>query len=43
MAIADAVREAGAAEPTLISQEVPLPKSMSQEIGRRGHLRAIPN
>ena len=43
MAIADAVREAGAAEPTLISQEVPIPKSMSQEIGRRGHLRAIPN
>jgi hypothetical protein len=43
MAIADAVREAGAAEPTLISQEVPLPKSMSQDLGRRGHLRAIPN
>lgn len=43
MAIADAVREAGAAEPTLISQEVPAPKSMSQDLGRRGHLRAIPN
>jgi hypothetical protein len=43
MAIADAVREAGAAEPTLISQEVPTPKSMSQDLGRRGHLRAIPN
>lgn len=43
MAIADAVREAGAAEPTLISQEVPSPKIMNHEIGRRGHLRAIPN
>ena len=43
MAIADAVREAGAAEPTLISQEVPAPKSINPELGRRGHLRAIPN
>lgn len=43
MAIADAVREAGAAEPTLISQEVPTPRPNNQEIGRRGHLRAIPN
>jgi hypothetical protein len=43
MAIADAVREAGAAEPTLISQEVPAPKVNNQELGRRGHLRAIPN
>jgi hypothetical protein len=43
MAIADAVREAGAAEPTLISQEVPLPKNVGPELGRRGHLRAIPN
>lgn len=43
MAIADAVREAGAAEPTLISQEVPAPKNLSHELGRRGHLRAIPN
>ena len=43
MAIADAVREAGAAEPTLITQEVPAPKSPIQELGRRGHLRAIPN
>ena len=43
MAIADAVREAGAAEPTLISQEVPAPRPNNQEIGRRGHLRAIPN
>ena len=43
MAIADAVREAGAAEPTLISQEVPAPKNLSPELGRRGHLRAIPN
>jgi len=43
MAIADAVREAGAAEPTLISQEIPLPKNSAPELGRRGHLRAIPN
>lgn len=43
MAIADAVREAGAAEPTLISQEVPSPKTINHELGRRGHLRAIPN
>jgi Protein of unknown function (DUF3499) len=43
MAIADAVREAGAEEPTLISQEIPAPKSLNPELGRRGHLRAIPN
>ena len=43
MAIADAVREAGASEPTLISQEFPRPGGENQEIGRRGHLRAIPN
>jgi hypothetical protein len=44
MAIADAVREAGtlpadvqeSVTPTLFSDE-------SKEIGRRGHLRAIPN
>ena len=43
MAIADAVREAGANEPTLISQEFPRPIDEEYEIGRRGHLRAIPN
>jgi len=43
MAIADAVREAGASEPTLVNQEFPRPASESSEIGRRGHLRAIPN
>ncbi|CAB4529361.1 unannotated protein [freshwater metagenome] len=44
MAIADAVREAGAA-PADIQESVtpPLFAEESKEIGRRGHLRAIPN
>jgi hypothetical protein len=43
MAIADAVREVGSRNAPAVIQESPLSKVVPQEIGRRGHLRAIPN
>lgn len=42
MAIADAVREAGAHRAPSTDTQMP-PQQSAQELGRRGHLRAIPS
>jgi len=43
MAIADAVREAGAARNQTVQPQPVATALSAQEIGRRGHLRAIPS
>jgi hypothetical protein len=43
MAIADAIREAGAAPAIHGEEDVVVRHPIQQDVGRRGHLRAIPN
>lgn len=43
MAIADAIREAGTAPVTREENDVVVRQPIQQDLGRRGHLRAIPN
>lgn len=43
MAIADAIREAGSAPETRAANDGVVRQPIQNDVGRRGHLRAIPN